>query len=173
MSPTAPPPTIAPWTPADRREVIDLIVSIQQGEFDLAITADDQPDLSDVERAYRDSGGEFWVARSAAGDVVGTVAAIAFEPGSIALRKMFVHRSERGTGLAAQLMETVLAWAAEHGHREVVLGTTSVMRTAHRFYERHGFTHIDVDELPPGFPRMAVDSLFFRRAGAPAGSEHR
>lgn len=157
-------PSIRPWTTADRDAVLDLIVPIQQHEFGLPITAADQPDLTDVEGAYRGGGGEFWVAASADGAVVGTIAAIVFAPRSIALRKMFVHASERGSGLAGRLMATVLAWAAEQGHRDVVLGTTAVMHSAQRFYARHGFEQIDPDELPAGFPRMAVDSVFFRRS---------
>lgn len=165
---------ITPWTPADRDAVIDLIVGIQQGEFGLSIGVDDQPDLADVEGAYRAGGGEFWVARDDAGAVVGTIAAIAFDDNAVALRKMFVASSQRGTGLAGALMETVLAWARRQGYRLVLLGTTSVMRGAQRFYAKHGFTEITADDLPPSFPRMAVDSVFFRRevAGAVALREH-
>ena len=37
------------------------------------------------------------------------------------------------------------------------------MNAAHRFYEKQGFTLIDPAELPASFPRMAVDSRFYRR----------
>jgi GrpB-like predicted nucleotidyltransferase (UPF0157 family)/N-acetylglutamate synthase-like GNAT family acetyltransferase len=154
---------IAPWTAADRADVIDLIVSIQQDEFDLPITIDDQPDLTDVDAAYRAAGGEFFVARHD-GCVVGTIAALVVEDNTIALRKMFVHRDRRGgSGLAATLMETVVAWARRAGYRTIVLGTTDRMTAAHRFYEKHGFTRMAADELPTEFPRMAVDTVFFRR----------
>ena len=107
---------IATWTPADRDEVIDLIVSIQQGEFHLPITADDQPDLADVDAGYLAMGGEFLVARAWTSDgttgvrgrVVGTIAAIVVEPNTVAVRKMFVHRDHRGDGLAARLMDELV-----------------------------------------------------------------
>ncbi len=33
---------------------------------------------------------------------------------------------------------------------------------AHRFYERNGFQRISDAELPPAFPKMAVDSIVTR-----------
>jgi N-acetylglutamate synthase-like GNAT family acetyltransferase len=155
--------SVATWSPADRDDVLAFIVAIQRGEFGLAITADDQPDLADVAGAYQAGGGEFWVARSG-GSVVGTIAAIHIGDGAVALRKMFVAPQHRGgAGLAASLMATLVAWAHDRGIRTVYLGTTAVMSAAHRFYEKHGFAPVDPAELPPSFPRMAVDSRFYRR----------
>jgi len=154
---------IAAWTDADRDEVVDFIVGIQQGEFGLPITAADQPDLSHVDGFYRAGGGEFWVAREDGG-IVGTIALVVFQPGHAAIRKMFVAPSHRGSvGLAATLMTHLLHWAADHGIEQIWLGTTSVMTTAQRFYTRHGFTSVAPEELPAAFPLMAVDSVFFHR----------
>src|SRR3954463_2886771 len=101
---------IAPWTPADRDEGLAFIVAIQRGEFAIEITAEDQPDLSDVAGAYQAGGGEFWVAR-AGGEVAGTIAAIRIAADAVALRKMFVAAEHRGgSGLAARLMETLVGW---------------------------------------------------------------
>ena len=134
---------LRPWEPADRDKVIALIIGIQRGEFSLSITASDQPDLVDVARFYRAGGGEFWVADHS-GSVVGTIAVLKIGDDVAALRKMFVAREHRGaSGLAASLMQTVFGWAEERGIRTIFLGTTAVMGTAHRFYERHGFVSID------------------------------
>ena len=48
---------IAAWCGADRDDVIDLILAIQQGEFELPITLDDQPDLVDPTTFYGARGG--------------------------------------------------------------------------------------------------------------------
>lgn len=45
--------SIRPWSDDDRDQVVGLITGIQQREFGLAITADDQPDLLDVTTFYR------------------------------------------------------------------------------------------------------------------------
>jgi GNAT superfamily N-acetyltransferase len=154
---------IAPWSPADRDEVLAFILAIQRGEFGIEITAADQPDLADVGGAYRAGGGEFWVAR-AGGEIAGTIAAIRIGDESVALRKMFVAAEHRGgSGLAARLMDTLAEWARGQGVRTIYLGTTAVMSAAHRFYAKHGFARIDPAELPPSFPLMSVDSRFFVR----------
>lgn len=175
MPDTAREPTLRPWQPSDRDAVVALIVGIQRGEFGLAIDADDQPDLLDVHTHYQSGGGEFWVA-VVGDDVVGTIAAMRFADDAVALRKMFVQGAYRGrAGLAGRLMATLLAWAASAGVRDVWLGTTDVMEAAHRFYEKHGFARVERSELPSAFPRMEVDSLFFRRTLAErsaAGVEH-
>jgi GNAT superfamily N-acetyltransferase len=153
---------IAPWSPADRDDVLAFIVAIQRGEFGIDITAEDQPDLADVAGAYQAGGGEFWVAR-AGGAVTGTIAAIRISDDAVALRKMFVAAEHRGDGLAARLMETLVEWARAEGVHAIYLGTTAVMSAAHRFYAKHCFARIDPDELPPSFPLMSVDSRFFVR----------
>jgi GNAT superfamily N-acetyltransferase len=108
---------LRPWEPADRDEVIALIIGIQRGEFSLPITASDQPDLADIARFYRAGGGEFWVAIYG-GSVVGTIAALKIGEDVAALRKMFVAREHRGgSGLAASLMQTLVGWAEERASR--------------------------------------------------------
>jgi hypothetical protein len=61
-----------------------------------------------------------------------------------------------------------LRHAAAHGIGEILLGTIDKFVAAQRFYRRNGFTEIPGDELPPSFPRMAVDTNFFRRRGPAA-----
>jgi N-acetylglutamate synthase-like GNAT family acetyltransferase len=97
--------------------------------------------------------------------VVGTVALLDIGNHQGALRKMFVHASYRGPGhgVSARLLETLLAWSRAQGVKDVYLGTTEKFLAAHRFYERNGFQLIAAKELPPSFPKMAVDSRFYRR----------
>ena len=47
---------------------------------------------------------------------------------------------------------------------ELLLGTTSAYHAAHRFYEKSGFALVDPDDLPERFPRVEVDSRFYRMA---------
>ena len=61
-------------------------------------------------------------------------------------------------------MDELVRWARDAGFDAVVLGTTSVMERAHRFYERQGFESVPRDDLPPEFPFMAADSVFYRLA---------
>jgi N-acetylglutamate synthase-like GNAT family acetyltransferase len=154
---------IRPWRPADTQAVADLIVPIQRHEFGIAIALADQPDLLDVPGFYLGGSGGFWVAE-ADGRIVGTIALKDIGGGDGALRKMFVARDRRGAdaGVAASLLQALLTHAVDGGLSRIWLGTTELFQAAHRFYEKHGFRRVEPEALPPAFPRMAVDTRFYR-----------
>lgn len=154
---------LAPFSSELEEQVIELIVGIQQGEFGIAISAEQQPDLCEIPTFYQTGAGNFWVAIDA-GRVVGTIALLDIGEGRCALRKMFVAPAYRGRPhrTAPRLLETLLAWADRHGVREILLGTTSFFHAAHRFYEKNGFVEIGKTRLPPSFPVMEVDTKFYR-----------
>ncbi|KAA5608980.1 GNAT family N-acetyltransferase [Rhodovastum atsumiense] len=166
MNPTRPqdeaPVRITPFQPADEAGVLDVILTVQQQEFGIPITAGDQPDLRHIDSFYQTGAGGFWVAR-ADGRVVGTIGLKDIGDGQAALRKMFVAAAYRGPGfgIAAKLLETLLAAAWAKGVTAIFLGTTEKFLAAHRFYEKHGFTRLPREDLPPTFPVMAVDTLFY------------
>ncbi len=146
-----------------KEQVIEHILAIQRGEFGVAITRADQPDLDAIETFYRTGAGNFWLAMDG-DEVVGTVALIDIGGRQAALRKMFVAPAYRGAphNTAGLLLETLLAWAGEKGLREIFLGTTASFLAAHRFYEKKGFAAIGQADLPPSFPVMKVDSRFYK-----------
>ena len=154
---------IRPYSPGDAEAVIELVLTIQRGEFGMAVTVADQPELSEVERFYRSGSGNFWVA-VVEGDVVGTIGLLDIGNGDGALRKMFVRKDwrRREPRIAESLLETLLKWSRLHGIRRIYLGTTAWFHAAHRFYAKHGFTEISRERLPSTFPVMAVDSRFYR-----------
>ena len=154
------------FTAADEQAVIDVIVPIQREEFGIAITADDQPDLRAIESFYQVGLGDFLVA-DVDGRVVGTIGLKDIGSGRGALRKMFVAAPYRGRGhgVAQTLLQRLLDDARMRGVREIFLGTTDKFLAAHRFYEKNGFQQIDPEMLPPEFPRMAVDTRFYRLRG--------
>lgn len=154
---------ILPAAERHKGGIRDLILPIQQNEFKIPITYDDQPDLQNIENAYRKGAGEFWVAL-ADEEVVGTIALIDIGDRQAALRKMFVRADHRGkaAGVAGRLLQTLLAHAARQDFKEVYLGTTASFLAAHRFYEKTGFKLIEETGLPDSFPKMAVDTRFYR-----------
>ncbi len=151
------------WAAADKTAVLDLILGIQRGELGVPITAADQPDLADVPAFYGEGRGGFWVAREG-DEIVGTIALKHHGDGEAALRKMFVRADRRGAvhGVAGLLFQALRAHARSVGLRTIRLGTRPEMLAAHRFYEKHGFRRIEPETLPPSFPRMKVDSVFYR-----------
>jgi GNAT superfamily N-acetyltransferase len=152
------------FQPADQAQVLALVLTIQREEFGIPVTAEEQPDLQDVQKHYLWAGGHFWVAE-ADGMVVGTLGLLSIGHGDLALRKMFVAAAFRGKsrGVAAALLGAALAWAQARQVHRILLGTTEQFLAAHRFYEKHGFSVIPVDLLPPYFPRMRQDTRFYSR----------
>ena len=152
------------YTSNDNEAVIQLILDIQRNEFDVPITIDDQTDLRDVENFYQQGNGNFWVARHR-NQIVGTIALIDIGNNELALRKMFVNPDYRGrthrTG--QQLMDKVFEWMIERECRAVYLGTLERFVAARRFYEKNGFDKIEIEDLPKRFPRMKLDTTFYKK----------
>jgi N-acetylglutamate synthase-like GNAT family acetyltransferase len=159
---------VRPYRPGDGPGVIDVILPIQRDEFNFAITAEEQPDLSAIPDFYQSGAGGFWVAEQG-GRLVGTIGLRDIGERQAALRKMFVAAPVRGRehGVGASLLATLLAHARDMQLREVFLGTTDRFLAAHRFYEKNGFVAIEAALLPERFPRMAVDNAFYRYRLAP------
>lgn len=155
--------SIVVYTEDHKQSIIDLILRIQTEEFNVAITAGDQPDLQDIPGYYQHGAGNFWVA-IIDNTVIGTIALSDIGNQQSALRKMFVHKDYRGKdyGVAQALLNTLLSWAREKELNEIFLGTTDKFHAAHRFYEKNHFLRIPVDSLPANFSRMAVDSIFYK-----------
>ena len=155
--------TYRPYAKADEDAVIAHILAIQQGEFAVPVTAEEQPDLRAVAEVYQSSTGGFWVAEMA-GRIVGTIGLIGFGTGEGALRKMFVAAKARGRelGVAARLLDILIEHSRAKGITGITLGTVAKLHAAIRFYEKNGFVAVAPGNLPEGFPRMPVDTHFYR-----------
>ena len=144
------------------QEIVDLILPIQQIEFNVPITLEAQPDLLDIESSYFRDGGGFWGAVQGE-ELVGTIALIDTGHRAGALRKMFVKKEYRGKelGIAQRLLDELLEYCREKDITDIYLGTVEMLKAAHRFYEKNGFDRIEVEELPSYFPRMKADNRFY------------
>jgi putative acetyltransferase len=146
---------------SDSKDIIDIILPIQQLEFGVPLSLADQPDLLEIEDFYILKGGNFWGA-SIEGELCGTIALLLFNEKAGAIRKMFVKKEFRGKqyGIASLLMEELINYCRENGIEDLYLGTVDVAQAAIRFYEKKGFAQLDKKELPVDFPIMATDNVF-------------
>ncbi|RFU65162.1 GNAT family N-acetyltransferase [Peribacillus glennii] len=156
-------PVIKEYSSEYQTEVVDLILEIQQEEYNVPITKDDQPDLFEIEDFYQTGKGNFWVALYN-GKVVGTISLLDIGDSHVALRKLFVKKEFRGStyNTANLLLNRAIEWAREQSIKAIYLGTTPQFVAAHRFYEKNGFENIDVEELPDSFPILKVDKKFYK-----------
>jgi GNAT superfamily N-acetyltransferase len=97
--------------------------------------------------------------------VVGTIALIDIGNQEVALRKMFVDSDFRGKPhYAGQLLlDAVFEWMNTMRCVAVYLGTLERFVGARKFYEKNGFEQIDINELPKTFPRMKLDTTFYKK----------
>jgi GNAT superfamily N-acetyltransferase len=142
-------------------QIVDLILNIQQKEFNVPITLEDQPDLLDIKNFYYESGG-FFLGAFIDEKLVGTIALVKFNEEAGAIRKMFVRKEYRGKefNIAQQLLEQLIQYSEENGLKDLYLGTVSILQAALRFYERNNFITIPKEALPDDFPRMRPDNVF-------------
>lgn len=144
--------------------VIDIILPIQQKEFNVPVTLSDQPDLLNIEANYHQNGGCFWGAEMD-GELVGTIALIKFDAHAGAIRKMFVKQAFRGKelGIAQKLLNTLTGYCRDNEIWNLYLGTVPILQAAIRFYQKNGFVNIEKQNLPAAFPLMSVDTEFFTK----------
>lgn len=145
-----------------KEEIIDLILTIQQQEFQIPISRKDQPDLETISDFYQSGRGNFWIALEN-GKVVGTISLLDIGGGLGALRKLFVHPDYRGGKYktAKRLLDELFQWARKQNFTDIYLGTTAKFLAAHRFYEKNKFALIAPEDLPKSFPIMKVDTRFY------------
>lgn len=117
--------------------------------------------LRDVARRAEEA--EVLVAVDGAGKVVGTVTIVLpgsefaeiSRPGELEFRMLAVAPSARGRGIGEALINAVFERARALGLRKVVLSSLERMRSAHRLYERLGFTRLAERDWRP-FPHITL-----------------
>ena len=123
----------------DSQALCRLIADIFAEYDGVLFILDEMPELRAVASAFDRAGGAFWCAERQ-GDVVGCVGYSPSREGNgIELKKLYVHRAVRRSGLGARLVERVEQAARERGAAFVELWSDVEFETAHRFYERRGY----------------------------------
>jgi len=148
---------ITGYTPDHQTGIADLLDGIQ-AEFTESIYARSTPGREVLLPPVT-----YWVALQD-GVVVGTAGIAALAYGNAMLKGMMVQQEQRGTGLAARLLDAVLGYAATMGAEQLYLGTMTQFKAAQRFYNKHGFRRITMQELPADFIINPVDDVFFSLA---------
>lgn len=151
---------IKPFEPRYQKQIEELVLSIQNGEFELNISTQHQPDLPDLKAFYQDNEGEFWIAVDATDTVLGCIGFEKLDNTNGALRKMFLKKEVRGNKelqLAQKLYDTLMVFAKSIGTRLICLDTPLVAHAAHRFYERNGWTLTPIEKLPHTYKLPKID----------------
>ncbi|NES98037.1 MAG: GNAT family N-acetyltransferase [Desertifilum sp. SIO1I2] len=131
---------IRDWMDGDRDAAAEVIGSVL-AEYGLAWdpTGADR-DVLEVETAYWEKGGEFWVVESQ-GKLVGTAAYYPVErgEGAVEVRKMYLLPEARGQGLGRFLLQALEKAVAMRQFQQIYVETASVLKEAVQLYERSGY----------------------------------
>jgi len=153
---------VRPYLESDHSAVVELVLGIQNDEFQLGISLSEQSDLDDINASYRDKNGAFWVAEKE-GVVVGCIGLMALSPKVGVLKKFFLKPAFRGSdkNFSAELFSTLRSFASLHCFNSILLDTPSAATRSHAFYKRVGFRPISKQELPVPYEYPDRDSMLF------------
>lgn len=135
-----PPITLRDATDADAAGLCALIGGVFDEYPGCVLDVEgEMPELMTIASSHARAGGRFWVAERA-GRIVGSIGlAPSKEPAGVELKKLYVDKTERQTGLGSRLLELVEREAQARGARFIDLWSDTRFVTAHRFYEKRGY----------------------------------
>jgi putative acetyltransferase len=149
---------IRDWLTEDREAAAEVIRTVLE-EYGLPW----QPELADrdvmeVEEAYLNVGGEFWVVEKNA-VVVGTAAyqPIARGKKAVEIRKMYLVPAVRNQGLGKYLLQELEKAIAIKDYQEIWLETATILKEAVKLYERNGY------EPATGVETARCDLVYLKR----------
>lgn len=97
----------------------------------------ENPELRHFASYCREQGGAAWV--SGTSSIEGMIAVTPSGSGTWEIKRLYVARAHRGTGLAPALLATAEAHATAAGATQLVLWSDTRFEPAHRFYEKHSY----------------------------------
>ena len=135
---------IRDWQKSDRTGAAEVIKTVLE-EYGLPW----QPELADrdvveIESAYIETGGEFWVVEKNS-TIVGTAAYQPISRGqnAVEIRKMYLLPEVRGKGLGKYLLRELEKAIAVKDYQEIWLETASILKEAVILYERSGYKPVN------------------------------
>ena len=147
MAETAPPEAIRDYRQADHDQVAALWTRINRElapadlreQFEQYIAgplADELGRLQDVFAAAKRNG--FWVV-TLRDEIIGTFGIESRGRDTTELRRMYLDRRHRGTGIAQRMLEYAESRARALGFSTMILSTAEIQRAALRFYRKNGY----------------------------------
>lgn len=115
----------------------------------------DEPHLVDPQGTIIEAGGQIYVAVED-GVVIGTCGNAPHGDGEFEVVKLAVAPSAQRRGIGRQLVDACIAFARQHGARQVTLLSSSLLGPALRLYERAGFRR----ETPPATNPYATADVY-------------
>jgi len=92
---------------------------------------------------YHKSGGKLLVALDENENIIGTIAICKINNEEVELKRFYVRKDYRGTGLSDKLYEKVINICKENKIRRIFLGTFEKFEKEIKFYIKKGFNEVE------------------------------
>ena len=122
-------------------KVNDFIISVFVEEFGFEECRRELENQNNYE--YIKNGGDLWIALDEEDNIVGTIALRRVNNSEVELKKLYVRKDYRGTGLSKELYNKVIEKTKSEHYKRIFLGTYDKLETAINFYLKRGFTQIE------------------------------
>jgi len=152
--------------PAELPEIGDIRVAAYRADGFLSATSQYAATLHGL---GQDGSGDVLVAAGEDGQLLGTVmleywpsqGGAMHGPGEAEIRALAVSPAARGQGAGNALLTAIIEHAAARGVEHLILATLPAMRTAHRMYEKAGFTRLPERDWAPGDAQTRESLMVF------------
>jgi len=122
----------------DKSQIVKLINSILQNEFNLPKETYSDFDINNISDVYGGKRDVFFVA-TAEGHIIGTAAIKEDDKNTALLRRIFVSPEYRGIGLGKNLIVRAIQFCEENRYRVINFCTTDKMNAANELCKKNGF----------------------------------
>ena len=147
--------------PGDSQDIIKLIDTVYREYGDSICLDKVDSDLLAINENYRNKGGCFWVWKEN-DEIKATIAVVpANEKDTVLLKRLYLKKDYRGTGIADLLLNYAIEWAKERGYKNIGLWSDTRFLRGHKFYTKHKFIQDGLRSMNDG--NMPYKEYFFSR----------
>ena len=107
--------------------------------------------LQEKNKEYLEGANRLWVALLEGKEVIGTTGILEIDEKNALLKKVYVKKEHRGSGIAQEMLNVCIEYALEKCYENIYLGSYHRLERAKRFYAKNGFVEYEGDyEKPQG-----------------------
>lgn len=147
MAETAPPEAIRAYRQADHEQVAALWARVnrelapddRREQFEQYIAGPLADELRRLQDVFSETKRNAFWAVTLGEEIIGTFGIESRSRDTTELRRMYLDRRHRGTGVAQRMLECAESRARELGFSTMILSTAEIQRAALKFYRKQGY----------------------------------
>lgn len=140
-------------------EVIRLILKIQNSEYQMGLTLEEQKDLLDIYNNYL-TNGCFYIAVDNEDHVIGT-AGLQIKDNIGVFRRFFIMKSYRKVGIGGILYGKILEFASRNNLDSIIISAPDEAKESYNFYIKNGFRVVGLEGVSITLSHPYKDSSIF------------